>query len=73
MHERVNTMMQTEMAQVGMYVFKFKDAEKKSTGCLLTIYQKIPANEYMVKVNNKSTRKMCEITTSLTSFWCLYC
>ena len=42
-----------------------------------------PVNNYLLKVNNKSTRKRCEIclnlkyntnarTTSLMSFWCFY-
>ena len=35
-----------------------------------------PANVYVVKVNNKNTRKKCEIYSKLTRktpFWCFYC
>ena len=35
-----------------------------------------PANVYVVKVNNKNTRKKCEIyskVTRKTPFWCFYC
>ena len=38
-----------------------------------------PTGNYMVKVNNRSTRTRCEICSKLTiktpmaSFWCLYC
>ena len=41
------------------------------------------ANSYLLKVNNRNTRERCEIcskannkdpkTTSITTFWCLYC
>ena len=31
-----------------------------------------PANIYLFKVNNRSTRKTCDRMTSVTSFWCFY-
>ena len=41
---------------------------------ILVLSRYSPANIYLLKVNNRSTKKRCEIySTLLTSFWCFYC
>ena len=49
--------------------------------CNFSVYKLIgwdPENIYLFKVNNRNTRKRCEICSNLeidgrTSFWCLHC
>ena len=61
------------------FIRKITDSKVKLSIENITIY---PTNIYLFKFNNSNTRKGCEIntanyedtrTTSLTSFWCLYC
>ena len=49
------------------FIHKFKDSEKVLTINLFLVKTIYPANIYLFKINNKNTRKTCEICSKLTT------
>ena len=47
-------------------MFKFNNKDTRTTPLATTICGLFPAKKYVLKFNNKNTRKICEIYSKLT-------